>query len=346
MQVVKGVPAWTYTTEELVYSPRNLRSNRVYGFSPVEQVIMTVNIALRRQLSQLEYYTAGSIPDMVFGTPEEWNAEQVQAFQELWDSTLAGNSAERRRARFVPGSVKPYPLKVEGIKDQWDEWLSRIICFAFSISPQALIQQMNRATAQTAKQSSQEEGLEPLKLWWKSFMDDLLARCFGAPDLEFVYEDEEIADPAIKATVYSTLKDKGIVTADEAREAYGLPAMTPEQIASVKPPPPAFGSPFGGLPGKTEKEPEEKLTAPPVLPQPTPPPTVDAEKVAKEVASLMVDQRLFIPARMRKRDPAITALIEQGKALANITERLSKKQSITFTKSADGALIAHTHEEK
>jgi hypothetical protein len=41
--------------------------------SPVEQVQMTVSIALRRQLSQLEYYTAGSVPDAVLGVPPEWS---------------------------------------------------------------------------------------------------------------------------------------------------------------------------------------------------------------------------------------------------------------------------------
>ncbi|NTU52257.1 MAG: AAA family ATPase [Chlorobiaceae bacterium] len=38
-QVLKGVPGPTYTREELMYRPRNRRSHRVYGFSPVEQIL-------------------------------------------------------------------------------------------------------------------------------------------------------------------------------------------------------------------------------------------------------------------------------------------------------------------
>ena len=34
-----------------------------------------------------------------------------------------------------------------------------IVCFAFSISPQALTQQMNRAAAETQKEIAEEEGL-------------------------------------------------------------------------------------------------------------------------------------------------------------------------------------------
>lgn len=55
-QVIKGIPAVDYSTDDLIYAPRNLRVNRLFGYSPVEQIIMTVNIALRRQLSQLQYF--------------------------------------------------------------------------------------------------------------------------------------------------------------------------------------------------------------------------------------------------------------------------------------------------
>ena len=49
-QILKGYPAIDYSMRDLIYRPRNLRVNRVYGLSPVEQVVTTVNIALRRQI--------------------------------------------------------------------------------------------------------------------------------------------------------------------------------------------------------------------------------------------------------------------------------------------------------
>ena len=61
-QVLHGLPAVDYagvpdaadgeqwlSAAQLLYLPRNLRVDRVYGFSAVEQIVMTVNIALRRQ---------------------------------------------------------------------------------------------------------------------------------------------------------------------------------------------------------------------------------------------------------------------------------------------------------
>lgn len=61
-QILKGMPAVDYNRDELIYKPRNVRTNKLYGFSPVEQIIMTVNIALRRQIHQLQYYTEGNTP--------------------------------------------------------------------------------------------------------------------------------------------------------------------------------------------------------------------------------------------------------------------------------------------
>jgi hypothetical protein len=76
-QVLKGLPAVDYSARDIIYRPRNVRAHRVYGFSPVQQVLMTVNIALRRQMWQLDYYSEGSVPDALIGVPNSWIVETV-----------------------------------------------------------------------------------------------------------------------------------------------------------------------------------------------------------------------------------------------------------------------------
>ena len=73
--MLKGLPAVNYSARDIIYRPRNVRAHRVYGYSPVQQVLMTVNIALRRQLWQLDYFTEGSIPDALIGVPTSWIIE-------------------------------------------------------------------------------------------------------------------------------------------------------------------------------------------------------------------------------------------------------------------------------
>ncbi|GGF22719.1 hypothetical protein GCM10011611_30980 [Aliidongia dinghuensis] len=81
-QVLKGVPAVDYAADELLYAPRNPRPHRVYGYSPVEQILMTVNIGLRRQVSQLHYFTEGNTPEALIGVPEAWTPEQIRGIRQ------------------------------------------------------------------------------------------------------------------------------------------------------------------------------------------------------------------------------------------------------------------------
>jgi len=62
-QVLHGVPAADFSADELLYLPRNLRAHKTYGMSPVEQIALTINIALRREAATLDYYRAGSVPE-------------------------------------------------------------------------------------------------------------------------------------------------------------------------------------------------------------------------------------------------------------------------------------------
>jgi phage portal protein BeeE len=196
-QVLKGLPAVDYSAHDIIYRPRNVRAHRVYGYSPVQQVLMTVNIALRRQLLQLDYFSEGSIPDALIGVPTSWTPDQIKQFQDYWDTEFAGDLAKRRRAKFVPGeaAAKVVQTKEPSHKDDFDEWLARIICYAFSVPPQWAVKLMNRATADNQSAQAEDEGLEPTKEWVKDLIDEIIVEEFDSPDLELAWLDEDEADP-------------------------------------------------------------------------------------------------------------------------------------------------------
>jgi hypothetical protein len=221
-QVLKGIVTADFTREELIYCPRNLRVNKVYGYSPVEQVITTVNIALRRQAHQLSYYTEGSVPDLIFQVPESWDVKQIQEFQTWWAALFAeGNISNRRMARFVPQGVTPYNTKDAALKDLYDEWLARIICFCFSISPNALVAQVNRATAEQVEETAKSSGLEPIKNWFKGMMDRIIAEVYDLPELEFIWIQKDSIKPETQAVIYSTYIQCGVLDINEVREELG-----------------------------------------------------------------------------------------------------------------------------
>lgn len=222
-QVLKGLPAVNYTDEDLLYYPRNLRTNEVYGYGPVEQILMTVNIGLRRQVFQLNYFTEGNMPEALIGVPETWTPDQIRTFQEWFDNILAGNLAQKRRARFVPNAVgKTYiPTKDTELFGKAEEWLARIVCYAFSLPPTPFINQVNRATSDTAQQVAINEGLIPLKNYIKDLIDGVIDKDLGLKNVMFMWDEEEELDAEKRQKIISGYMHDGLMTVNEGRIARG-----------------------------------------------------------------------------------------------------------------------------
>jgi HK97 family phage portal protein len=245
-QILKGIPAADYTSDELLYLKHNPRSHKFYGYSHVEQALITVNILIRRNLFQLDYYREGSQPDAMIGLPEEWTTDQIVAFQKHWDAMLSGNFANRRRLKFMPGEFKYQATKEPVLKDEYDEFLARIICFVFSLPPTAFVKQMNRATAESAKEQAQEEGLAPIQNYVRNNLNRIIAVDFESPDLVFDWIDNREMDPATASTIRVNEVKAGILSIDEAREdrgeeplgdAFAIPmALTATGYVAIKSP--------------------------------------------------------------------------------------------------------------
>ena len=140
MHVLKGIPAVYYTADDLIYAPRKKRTHKLYGFGPVEQTILSCNIALRRAVHKLQYYTEGNVPDLLIRVPEGWSPDQIRQFDLYFNSMLQGNTGERRKAKFIPAGMEPVDTKGEALKDEFDEWLARTFCYALGRSPHSLHQ--------------------------------------------------------------------------------------------------------------------------------------------------------------------------------------------------------------
>jgi hypothetical protein len=267
-QVIHGRPWRLLTTEELIYLPRNKRPGHIYGYSPVEQIMMYINIALRRQIMQLNHFTESNMPPGFIGIPD-LNPDQVAKISQWWNDLLSGNLAERSKTQFLPYSAKWQSLKEPPFKDEFDEWLARIVMFVFSLPPDAFVRQRNRSTSETARQTAREEGYAPLLGWTKRLIDDVIQRRMGHADLEFSWQELREVDPEVQAKVETTYVHAGIKTVNEGRDGLGLEPIEGGDEAIVvagativllkdiedlsdntaNPPEPMFGSPMGGPAG-------------------------------------------------------------------------------------------------
>jgi len=220
-QILHGVPAADFSRDDLIYFPRNRRPGHVYGFSPVEQIVVTANILIRREMHQLAYYTDGNLTDGIFTSPAGWTTEQIKGWQNYWNSFFVGNLQTRRQGLWVPSGVDFRSLKPPVLKDPYDEFLARLICFAFSVSPQPFVSMMNRATAESAHDAALEEGLMPVLNYFRRLFRILFDR-MGWTDIEMVPVDDREMDAATADAIDVADVQAGIRTVNEVRAARGL----------------------------------------------------------------------------------------------------------------------------
>jgi len=171
---------------------------------------------------QLQHFTEGNVPPGLMNAPDGWNTEQIRQYQEWFDSILAGNTGSRTRLLWGPSGAKYQAFKEAPYKDDFDDWLARIVCYAFSLPPTAFTPQVNRATAQTSQEAALEEGLAPLMGWVKRLVDSVIQKRMGHSDLEFAWSDVRPTDPRDQSVILTSYVKDGIFTLNEARDVLGL----------------------------------------------------------------------------------------------------------------------------
>ncbi|UPT97261.1 phage portal protein [Bradyrhizobium barranii subsp. apii] len=221
-QILHGLPAASLTRLDLLYLPMNLRPGHVYGYSQCEQLVQTVSTAMRRATHQLEYYREGNQPESLYGLPPTWTPDQVQKFQDYWDNLFVGNLGARRRMKFMPGGGDYKQIREPPLKTDFDEWLVRIVCFAFSYPPSAFVTLSNRSIAEQHERQSEEEGIEPIKNWTKDLLDGVIADEFLSDDLEFAWVEEDEIDQEKQSTILSRYCEVGAMSLNEVREKLGF----------------------------------------------------------------------------------------------------------------------------
>lgn len=221
-QVIKGKVWVNLDDTQLIYTPRNPRPGKIYGFSPVEQIIVTIQTILARQAGQLGYFTDGNIPAGILTGPEGWTPGQLMEMQDAFNVLMKGDPNHKSNLIWTPFGTKYQAFKEAPLKNDFDEWLARIVTYAFNLPPTPFIRQMNRSTAHSDSERGAEEGLMPIKLWIKRLLDSIIANVLGHPELEFIWADKTEVDLEQQAKVDDFYIKNGSTTINEVRDRRGL----------------------------------------------------------------------------------------------------------------------------
>jgi hypothetical protein len=137
---------------------------------------------------------------------------------------LSGQTAEQAKLLWAPSGRRYQAFKDAPIKDDFDEWLARLVAYAFSLPPTPFVRQMNKGATGEDQDRSLEEGLEPIKRWAKRLIDGVIQGDQGdqgCADLQFAWNDGPSVDPVAQARIDDTALRNGSATIDEARARRG-----------------------------------------------------------------------------------------------------------------------------
>jgi len=208
------------TPQDIIYRPRYSRSFTPYGFPPTEWIILRVNTALRKQSMDLAHFTDGNVPAMLASPPEGiMDPQQLREFEELFNADLAGVDRARAKIKFIPFNPNLTPLSQFNYSTEIDEWMMKVTCAAFGVTPSELgfTADINRATALAQESITYRRGIEGMAQWLKTMFDRVIHEDFASPDLEWQWNFGKTDDRMILAQLDQIYTGMGVLTPDEVR---------------------------------------------------------------------------------------------------------------------------------
>lgn len=251
IQVLYGQPAGVWTTNEMIYRPMNASVNSPYGTSPIEFIMLAVNLALRRDTYHVGYFTEGNVPEALVGAPATWSQNQIDTWQEYWDALVSGNLKQQRRIHWVPrdgsGAGLPvYEFKKDDIDSSvMDEWLMKVACWAFGNSPQEFGLTSGGAGLGGAGYADAMENVHyrsmigPITQYIARILTKIIHTRMRKPHLQFHWVGLEPSEDTLKKAqvdqinIAMDIYDRGFVQERDGIPAEHRPTESPENMIDL-----------------------------------------------------------------------------------------------------------------
>ena len=221
-----------FKNEDLVYIMANPRTYSVLGLSPLETLKMAIDAEVAGSTYNSRQVT-NAAPDGMLDLGEGARPEKVEEFKSYWLSEVAGKGA----MAFIGGTkgAKFVPFRGSNREMQYQEWLTyltRKIAAVYGISPQdlGLTFDINRATAESQLEMTEDRGLRPLLALAQDYFTREIVwdRAFGGNDnnLAFRFTRLNIKESMSKANINKlALANMPWKSVNEARLDEGRPPL-------------------------------------------------------------------------------------------------------------------------
>lgn len=215
LQVVQGRIMTGYTLDDLIYEPRNPRSDVIlsgYGLSEVELLVKIVTGYLNALQLNLRGFSENAIPKGVLHLSGEYTKDDLVAFRRYWNSMVKGaNSSwsvpvlvskdQESKAAFEKFGVDFDEMYFA----KWMTFLTSIACGIYGMSPSEInfdsfsggtSSPLNGSDTEEKLADSKDKGLRPVLAYYESVFSDFIVSefsdkfCFRFAGLDEADEDK------------------------------------------------------------------------------------------------------------------------------------------------------------
>lgn len=221
-QWTRGVPRKEFTRRQLMYRMCWPSAQKVMGCSPVERMWFYLNIALRRDMTKLGWYTEGNIPAGIWPvSTQHWGPKDISQAQDLLDLLTSGQGAKSKLLLLPSGDGNPVFPAEKSLIDPFDEYLIRMACYFIGVPHSALVKEQNKATSENARDNADEEGELPRIDFTRRLHNRIVRQWFGYEDIVALPS----RDVELNAGLQSEINERGIKSGlrqlDEVRKENG-----------------------------------------------------------------------------------------------------------------------------
>ena len=245
LQVVDGNIRAAYTYDDLIYVPRNPRTDVMvggYGLSETELLVRVVTGFLNAFTYNTSYFDKNAIPKGLLHLTGEYSTEDLNAFKRYWNAMVKGiNNAWTlpvmvSKNQESKASFENFGVEVNEIMfAKWMTFLTSIICAVYGIAPDEInFESFTSGTASLSGSDTEEKlinskdkGLRPLLTHFEDLFSDYVVAEFGDKYcFRWTGLDEE--DPQLQWD-----KAKTLMTWNEARKTFLNLDSVPDDVGDA-----------------------------------------------------------------------------------------------------------------
>lgn len=238
LQVVQGRVSTAYTFEDLIYEPRNPRSDVRYcgyGMPETELLIRVVTGFLNAMTYNIKGFDQNAIPKGMLHLSGNYTNDDINAFKRYWNSMVKGvnnqwslpvmvSKDQESRASFEKFGVDYNEMYFS----KWMTFLTSIICAIYGMSPQEInfdsftggnTSALSGSDTSEKLAASKDSGLRPVLSYFENLFTDYITQEFSDKYV-FRWTGLDPADADKKHEIR-----KMVLTVNEARAEEGYEAM-------------------------------------------------------------------------------------------------------------------------